>query len=236
MQKKDLERNKKLFDDSVISAQAYESSELSYLQAERNSANMNASISQVKDAINNANSASKETHLNGIREDISLFKNVIQSFNQLKRAIKDWELRYVLKSGIDGTVVYLNDWKVNQTVNQNDLIFTIIPKESSTYIAQLKSPAQNSGKLKVGQTVNIKLETYPDTEFGTLKGTLQNISLLPDNDGFYLIKTALPQQLITSYNKEILFKHEMNGTAEIITDDLRLIERFFYRFKSILKE
>ena len=37
---------------------------------------------------------------------------------------------------------------------------------------------------------------------------------------------------MTSYKKEIPFKHEMNGTAEIITEDLRLIERFFQQFKN----
>jgi len=40
--------------------------------------------------------------------------------------------------------------------------------------------------------------------------------------------------LVTSYNKEIPFKQEMRGTAEIITEDLRLIERFFYQFKELV--
>ena len=233
-QKKDLERNKTLLQKGVIAEQEYESRELSYLQAERSFANIDASISQIKETISNTNRSSKETNLNRTREDISLFKNVIQSFNQLKRAIKDWELRYVLKSNISGTVAFLNDWKVNQTVNQNDLMFTIIPKENSAYIAQLKTPALNSGKLKEGQTVNIKLETFPDTEFGSLKGSIDNISLFPDTEGLYTIKTALPEKLITSYKKEIPFKHEMNGTAEIITEDLRLIERFFQQFKNLI--
>jgi len=46
----------------------------------------------------------------------------------------------------------------------------------------------------------------------------------------------LPKTLITSYNKEIEFKQEMQGVAEIITEDLRLIERVFYQFKKIFKQ
>lgn len=46
---------------------------------------------------------------------------------------------------------------MNQTVNQGDLVFTIIPSENASYIAKLKTPAKNSGKIKVGQRVNIKL-------------------------------------------------------------------------------
>mgnify|MGYP003116387514 FL=1 len=61
------------------------------------------------------------------------------------------------------------------------------------------------------------------------------MSLIPDKEGFYLIDVKLPKKLITSYNKEIDFKQEMRGSAEIITEDLRLIERFFYQFREVLK-
>ena len=162
---------------------------------------------------------------------MTLLKGVIQSFNQLKKAIKDWERLYVLKSNINGNVSFLNYWNINQTVNQGDLVFTIIPSENSSFVAKLKTPSQNSGKIKIGQTVNIKLENYPDTEFGVLNGTVKNISLIPDAEGFYFVDVELPSKLITSYNKEIDFKQEMRGTAEIITEDLRLIERFFYQFR-----
>jgi len=89
------------------------------------------------------------------------------------------------------------------------------------------------GKIKIGQTANIKLENFPDNEFGTLKGEVKHISLLPNKDGLYLIDVSLPEKLITSYNKEIPFKQEMRGMVEIITEDLRLIERFFYQFKNL---
>ena len=232
--KKDLDRQKSLFDKGVISAQDYESKQLQYAQAERNYKNFEASISQIREAISTAQMTSKGTEINRVKEEMTLLKTVIQSFNQLKKAIKDWERLYVLKSNINGKVSFLNYWNTNQTVNQGDLVFTIIPSENSTFIAKLKTPAQNSGKIKVGQKVNIKLENYPDTEFGVLNGLVKNISVIPDNEGFYLIDVELPQKLITSYKKEIDFKQEMRGSAEIITEDLRLIERFFYQFREVI--
>ena len=36
---------------------------------------------------------------------------------------------------------------------------------------------------------------------------------------------SLPKKLVTSHNKEIKFKQEMQGVAEIITEDLRSEER-----------
>lgn len=232
---KDLQRHKTLFEKGVISAQDYENKQLEFTQAERNFQNFEASISQMREAISNAHKTSKGTEINRVKEEMTLLKNVIQSFNQLKKAIKDWEYRYVLKSNIQGKLSFLNVWNTNQNVNQGDLVFTIIPKENSTYIAKLKAPSQNSGKIKHGQRVNIKLENYPETEFGMLNGTVKNISLIPDDEGLYFVDVELPKKLITSYNKEIEFKQEMRASAEIITEDLRLIERFFYQFKQIVQ-
>jgi multidrug resistance efflux pump len=203
---KDLKRSKSLFDKGVISEKEYEIKQLEYLQEERNYKNMVSSTSQLRESISNSNKISKGTEISRIREEVTLLKNVIQSFNQLKKSIKDW-----------------------------DLVFTIIPTKNSSYIAKLKTPAQNLGKVKIGQTVNIKLQNYPDYEFGVLMGKVKNISEVSNKEGFYNIDVSLPKKLITSYNKEIEFKQEMSGTAEIVTEDLRLIQRFFYQFNKIFK-
>ncbi|WP_281846958.1 HlyD family secretion protein [Olleya namhaensis] len=235
LKKKDLNRYKTLFDQGTIARLEYENKQIEFLQAEQNLKSFEASISQLRESIGNANKTSKGSEINKTKEEMMLLKGVIQSFNQLKKAIRDWETRYVLKSNINGKVAYSNYWTKNQTVNQNDLIFTIIPSASSSFIAKLTTPATNSGKLKVGQNVNIKLENYPEAEFGTLQAKVNHISLIPDKDGNYLILAQLPPNLITSYKKAIEFKQEMRGSAEIITEKLRLTERFFYQVKDIFK-
>ena len=212
-----------------------EQKQIEYHQAERNLKSLESSISQIRESIGNAKKSSIGTEISKTKEEMMLLKSVIQSFNQLRIAVKDWEVKYVLKSNIDGKVAFSNYWSVNQTINQGDLIFTIIPTESSTYIAKLKSPASNSGKLKIGQTVNISLENYPESEFGTLQAKVNHISIVPDDKGHYLILAELPKDLITSYKKTIEFKQEMTGSAKIITEKLRLTERFFYQFKNVFK-
>ncbi len=232
--RKELQRQKNLFEKGVISTQEYESKELDYLQVKRNYESNDVQLSQIKENISNATKTSKGTEINKRKEEINLFKKVLQSFDQLKKSIKDWELQYVLKSNIEGRVSFLNFWTKNQTVTQGDLVFIVIPSEDSSYLAKIKAPSQNSGKIKLGQIANIRLENFPDDEFGTLKGKVKHISLLPDKDGLYLINVELPEKLITTYGKEIPFKQEMRGVVEIITEDLRLIERFFYQFRTLV--
>lgn len=130
---------------------------------------------------------------------------------------------------------FLQLWAANQTVNAGDNVFAVIPKNENGYVGKLKASAQNSGKIKIGQTVNIRLANYPDREFGMIKGKIDAISLTPDKDGNLLITVSLPRGLETSYKKQITFQQEMSGTADIVTEDLRLIERLLYQFRDIFR-
>ena len=89
-----------------------------------------------------------------------------------------------------------------------------------------------------GQKVRLKLNNYPYQEFGQLIGEVTNISLIPttisETQNAYFITISLPQDLITTYKKEITFTPEMTGTAEIITEDLRLLDRIFNKFRKVL--
>ena len=235
LQKNDLDRYDGLYKKGIIATQELEKHKLTYLQVERNYKSLLSTISQLKSSLNELNKNSKTTQINESKENINLERNVIQSFYQLKKAIKDWELNYVFRSSIDGKISFLQLWAENQTVNAGDNVFVIIPINESGYIGKIKAPAQNSGKIKLGQTVNIRLANYPDREFGMIEGTIKAISLTPDKEGNLLIDIDLPNGLATSYNKQIVFQQEMSGTADIVTEDLRLIERLLYQFRDVFK-
>jgi multidrug efflux pump subunit AcrA (membrane-fusion protein) len=236
IKKNDLNRNKLLLEKGVISKLDFEKKQLEILGAERGLKSLSISISQTREALNIAQNNTKGTEINRTTEESKLLRNTIQTFNQLRKAIDDWEQLYVLKSEIKGKVAFLKYWNKNQTVNQGDLVFTIIPESTENYVGKLKATAKNSGKIKIGQTVNISLDNYPEAEFGMLKGYITSISLTPDEEDFYLLNVSLPEKLLTTYQKEIEFKQEMKGRGDIITEDLRLLERFLYQFKSIFKQ
>jgi multidrug resistance efflux pump len=236
IQKSDLNRYEGLYKKGVIATQEMEKQRLIYLQSQKNYQNLLSSISQLKSSINELNRSSKTTKINESKEFVVLERNVIQSFYQLKKAIKDWDLQYVFRSSINGKVSFMQIWSVNQVINSGDNMFAIIPSNENGYIGKVKAVAQNSGKIKIGQDVNIRLANYPDRQFGVLKGKVKSISLTPDKEGNLLIDISLPKDLTTSYKKEIQFQQEMSGNADIITEDLRLIERLLYQFKSMLNK
>ena len=235
LQKSDLERYQGLFNKGIIAAEELEKHKLTYLQVERSYKGLSSTISNLKSSLNELHKSSKTTQINESKESVNLERNVIQAFYGLKKAIKDWELTYVLRSSIDGKVSFLQIWTANQFVNAGDNVFTVIPTKQTVFIGKLKAPALKSGKIKVGQDVNIRLANYPDREFGIIKGKIQAISLTPDKEGNLLINVSLPKGLQTSYKKQIVFQQEMSGTADIVTQDLRLIERLLYQFRDVFK-
>ena len=95
----------------------------------------------------------------------------------------------------------------------------------STYYAEMKAGQNNLGKIKPGQQVLIRLESYPSTEFGYIRGTVNYIANMPGARDSFLIKVDLPQGLTTTFNKEVLFRNNLLASAEIITSDRRLIEK-----------
>jgi len=236
LQKNEIVRFETLFNKGIISAQEMEAKKLSYLQAQKSYKSLLSSISQLKSSLIDNSKLSQNTQISGTKEEVTLGRNLAQSFYQLKKVIKDWELNYTLKSSVSGVVTFLQVWTENQTINAGDNVFSIIPDTKNGFVGKVKAPALNSGKIKVGQKVNIRLANFPDREFGVLYGKIQNISLVPDKDGNLLLDVALPNGLQTSYKKQILFQQEMKGSAEIVTEDLRLLERILYQFKSIFEQ
>ncbi|WP_445456751.1 HlyD family secretion protein [Flavobacterium sp. HNIBRBA15423] len=235
LEKSQLDRQENLFRKGVIAAQEFEKFKLTYLQSQKNYKNLLSSISQLKSSLNELNRSSKTTKINSTKDAVNLERNVLQSFFQLKKAIKDWELNYVLRTSMEGRVSFLQLWAANQTVSTGDQVFSVVPINEKVYIGKLKALAQNSGKIKKGQTVNIRLANFPDSEYGIVKGIVNNISATPDIEGNLLIDVALPNGLETSYDKKIVFQQEMTGTADIVTEDLRLIERLLYQFRDMFK-
>jgi multidrug resistance efflux pump len=235
LQKKDLERYEGLYKKGIIATQEIEKQRLVYLQSQKNYKNVLNTISTLKSSLNELNRTSKTTQINESKENINLERNVVQAFYQLKKVIKDWELNYVLRSSINGKVTFLQIWTENQNIELGSTVFAIIPSDKTNFIGKVKAPALNSGKIKIGQDVTIRLANYPDTEFGILKGKVTAISLTPDKDNNLLIDVSLPNGLETSYKKQITFQQEMTGNADIITEDLRLIERLLYQFRGVFK-
>jgi len=176
-----------------------------------------------------------ELRLTEEKETKQLLNEINNAYKALESQFGAWELAYVLKSATTGKVSIGNYWSVNQNVKAGDAIMTVIPDKKEKPFGKITLAMENSGKVKTGQKVNIKLSNFPYTEFGMITGEVKSISLVPDQ-GKYFGEVELPNDLNTNYKKLLPFYQEMTGTAEIITENMRLIERIIAPVRSIYEE
>jgi len=170
------------------------------------------------------------------RQQLSDYQSLIdESYKNLQAAIDSWKYQYTLVSPTDGKVTFNQYWNENQSVKMGETVMTIIPEDEGEIIGKVQLTFQGAGKVKPGQQANIQFANYPYMEFGMVKGTVQSISLAPNNN-FYTAEIDLPQGLTTFYGIELDFKQQMTGKAEIITEDIRLLERIVRPLRYILKK
>jgi len=158
-----------------------------------------------------------------------------QSYENLIAAIDAWKYQYVLVAPTNGKVTFNRFWNENQTIKSGETVMTIIPENEGSIVGKVQLSFQGVGKVKTNQEVNIRFDNYPYMEFGMVKGIVKSISMAPDNN-FYTAEIYLPNGLNTFYNEKLEFKQEMQGTAEIITEDFRLLERIVRPLRYILNK
>lgn len=234
VRRNDLNRTQALYKDGVISQVELETKELEFLQAQRNYENTKIALSQIQESKHAVHKSIQGSIINTTQDDTKFLKEVILSYEQLKRSLKQWEQTYLLQSSIDGRVSFQKFWGENQFVKTGNIVLTILPTQSSL-IGKITTSATNTGKIHPNQKVLIKLDNYPYQEFGMIEGKIKSMSLAPDQEGNYYIEVSLPNHLHTTYNKDLIFNQEMQGSADIITEDLRLIERIFYQFRELFR-
>ncbi len=158
-----------------------------------------------------------------------------EAYNGLTSQIETWEHQYVLTSPTDGTVAFTKYWSVNQNAKAGDAVMTVVPDAGPEIIGKVNLPTQGAGKVKSGQRVIVRLANYPHEEYGTVRGEIRGISLIPEGD-HYVVEVAFPKGLLSNYGKILPFSQEMQGTADIVTEDIRLIARILRPLKSFLKK
>lgn len=229
---RDYVRDQGLFKTGLISARDFENKKKDFIRAQSASETLKITYANTKIAINNIEKNKLQLSMLQLEQANKYRIELEQGMKNLQSSIEAWKLDFLLISPINGRVSFFNLWTSNQNIKAGDEAFNVVPLDKPSCIARLVLPIQNSGKLKIGQIVNIKLENYPFSEYGILKGQVKNISLAVINNN-YAIDVELPNGLMTSYNKELAYRNEMFGLAEIITENNSLIYRLFGKIRSI---
>lgn len=236
------DRDSLLYAESVISAADFEGSSQSLLAKQNSAAGFEATLTSTELQIIQNEQQLVELTLQRENEIAEYSRNIAQSRQQLLAQIAQWKQQYVLEAPAPGRVTLVSYWSENQHVGVGDKLASIVPDGKTEVIGRMQVPTAGFGKVQVGQAVNVKLNGYPYMEFGVLKGQIRTLSAVPEQvqtqngaAAVYIAEVIFPRGMTTSYQRELPMIQQMDGTAEIITEDMRLISRFIQPIVSLFK-
>lgn len=224
-----FEANQTLAQQKVIAPIEYRNEESKFISKKMSIPQLEASI------ISNENQQNeKQKEIAELDNQTAVQKNsFVQALLTFKSQIEAWEYKYVVKSPIDGQLTRAGFLQENQEVRTGQPLFYINPGNTQYYM-ELQVPQYNFGKVHVGQRVLLKFQAYPFEQYGSVEGRLEFISVNPSDSG-YLAKVNLTKGLTSTNNKPLTYINGLQAQAEIITEDLNLLQRFYYSMAKAFK-
>lgn len=227
--------DKKLYDKGAISRADFINEEAKYQQGQSAVHSIHTTLVQQEITLNDLVRQITDLRFD-TNEKLRLNTQQIEAnLALLQNAMFNWQQNYQIIAPQSGRLTYLNNWTQNQVVQANTEMFAVIP-ENTEYYVLLRIPVNGAGKVKKGQKVFVRVANFPYQEFGQLTGFVATLPELPTLNGEnleYTAKVKLPKGLLTSYKRTLTYQPEMTGTAEIVTEDLRVMERVFNQFRKI---
>ena len=228
-------RNYSLFTDTVFTKSELEISRQSLLRVkmELQQARLDHSAKAIELA--EKRQLLQDDKITRVQEKEKLISVLRESFLNLKAQIDLWENTYLLVSPIEGIVSFTKFWSANQSVVKDEPVVSIVPLKPGKFLGRINLKMDRSGKVKTGLAVNIKLSGYPYLQYGMVRGIVKSKSLVPSGDS-YVIEIELPDGLRSLYGKDLEFTQNMQGTAEIITENIRLLQKIINPFRYLVSK
>lgn len=235
-ERKEVERDSILAMHKMISQSEYESTIKTFISKKHSLAGFDASMVNARLNCIKLEQQRIELDIQKTSEATEYNREIIQCRDNLLGKISLWKEQFAIIAPYEGKVSFQNVWGKGQRVSAGEIISSIKPDSVVTIMGRLKVPSSGFGKVNIGQDVNIKLYGFPYLEFGIIKGQIRSISSVPERTSsglYYTVDVILSSGLLSTYHKVIPFVQDMDGTAEIITKDMRFIEQFIMPIRSL---
>lgn len=233
-----LERDSLLLSEAVISSADYEATAQGFLSKQNSKAGFDATLTSTELTILQTRQQIVELSVQEENEKAEYEHALDQLRQQLLAGIAQWKEQYAVIAPAGGRVSLQSYWSRGQHVSVGSILASIVPEGKTEVLGRMQVPSSGFGRVEQGQAVNVKLNGFPYMEFGVLKGTIRSISAVPAQTAAgvaYTVEVVFPGELTTTYKKELPLIQQMDGTGEIITEDMRLIEQFIRPVVSLFK-
>ena len=210
-----------------------------YLEIREEVISLQSELSGLRDRI-----SEKKATISGLRSEASVLiqqaqtpateeaqearRNIASLLEQKKKAEITLKTTRLI-APIDGMVQQLAVNTVGGVVTPAQPVMVIVPNDA-TLEAEVTFQNKDIGFIEVGQETHVKIDSFPYTKYGMVDGEVTVISgdaIEDEKQGLvYKGRVKLFKNTIRVGNKDVPLQPGMRLTAEVKTDERRLIEYF----------
>jgi len=198
-------------------------------QAKGDVSKLDSEIEQTKEAIEEAENKLKtliETARKEALEQLAKAEGSLLEVRHKIERLEDQLKRTSIIAPVAGIVKGIMAYAGN-VIKPGGTLMEIVPQSGQLQVESKILP-QEVGYVKVGDKVNVKVLTYDYARYGSIKGTLKNISastfMDQDNKPFYKAIIELDKQYLGADKNARPLKAGMTVQADILTGEKSLLE------------
>ncbi len=222
----------KLVKENFISRHGYLEREQARIEQEQDLAASHSKVTEIRAALMEAQ-RQQSTLAAEIRsqllDQLNLATQKAASLGQELVKAEQRNRLMTLTAPVAGTVQQLAVTTVGGVVTPAQPLMVIVPRENVLEVEAML-PNKDIGFVNAGQDAEIKIETFPYTRYGTLHGTITQVSsdaIQDEKRGLiYSTRVKLARDTLRVENKTVRLTPGMAVTVEIKTGTRRVIEYF----------
>jgi hypothetical protein len=201
------------------------------LSAQARHRELDVSLAQSKISSSESSQLLAQLNQEKMDREASLRRSLREALDRVISGIDQWHYRYLLRAPIEGRLAFHEIWATDQSVRRGQEVFYVVPS-GDELVGRTTVPQRGFGRVLAGQRVRVKMDGYPFEHFGLVEGRVDAISLTAKQDGHAVI-VRFPSGLETTTGRHLPFTQGMSAEAEIVTEDLSLLARFFTPLRRI---
>jgi hemolysin D len=221
---------KKLSDQNLVARNSYLEVEQQRIEALQDLAAQESNLKSTAAAINELIEQRQLTLADTRRDAFEKIEELEkQSRSQRQELIKASDIAddQVLASPVDGVVQQLKVHTIGGVVTAADPLLVVVPRDQTLEV-EARVLNKDIGFVRAGQPVTVKVESFPFTRYGVLRGTVSSVSrdaIADEKLGlYYLARVRVPKGHMTIDGVDVQLSPGMTVTAEVTTGTRRLIE------------
>jgi hemolysin D len=232
----------KLVKENFISQHGYLEREQARIEQEQDLASSRSKVAEIRAALMEAQQQQATLAAETRRQLLDQHNLAVQKAASLEQELVKADQRGRLMhmtAPVAGTVQQLAVHTVGGVVTPAQPLMVIVPKDNVLEVAAML-PNKDIGFVNPGQDAEVKVETFPFTKYGTIRGTITQVSSDAIQDEklglIYSTRVKLAKDTLRVENKTVRLTPGMAVTVEVKTGKRRVIEYFLSPLMQVTSE